>query len=94
MFGRTGFFFALLLLGVVLHSNTVQAFSNMSKVKHVVMFTLQDDVSEEKVQGMVWFVSAGRLLSWLLNSRCVCVKLIQRFWFPNFGLLFVVVRFD
>ena len=60
MFGRTGFFFAL-LLGVVLHSNTVQAFSNMSRVKHVVMFTLQDDVSEEKVQGM------------LLNSRCVCV---------------------
>ena len=50
MYGRTGFSLALaiqLLLPI-----SVFGLSNVApKVKHVVMFTLQDDVSEEKVKG-------------------------------------------
>ena len=37
--------------------------SNMSKVKHVVMFTLQDDVSEDKVQGRKHFLVASFVFS-------------------------------
>ncbi len=43
--------FALLLPILLLQSISVTGLSNMAKVKHVVMFTLQDDVDEEKVKG-------------------------------------------
>jgi hypothetical protein len=37
---------------VLLQPGSIVALTNkMSKVKHVVMFTLQDDVSEEKAKG-------------------------------------------
>jgi hypothetical protein len=43
---------AIQLLLAILESDSIAALTNMSsKVKHVVMFTLQDDVSEEKVEG-------------------------------------------
>lgn len=43
--------FALLLPIVLLQSISVTGLSSMAKVKHVVMFTLQDDVDEDKVKG-------------------------------------------
>ena len=48
---RISSLFALLLPTVLLQSISVTGLSNMAKVKHVVMFTLQDDVEEEKVKG-------------------------------------------
>jgi hypothetical protein len=42
----------LSLLVTVLQFDSIAALTNMSsRVKHVVMFTLQDDVSDEKVEG-------------------------------------------
>ena len=48
---RTAGLFALLLPILLLQSISVNGLSNMAKVKHVVMFTLQDDVDEDKVKG-------------------------------------------
>ena len=54
---------ALLVLAVtfllaILQSDSVIALSNLnSRVKHVVMFSIQDDVSEEKVKGQSTVIS-------------------------------------
>lgn len=62
---RTAGLFALLLPILLLQSISVNGLSNMAKVKHVVMFTLQDDVDEDKVKGEFHYWNES-MYDWLL----------------------------